>query len=162
MSDDSRKRKDKPRWGVTQKRVDLIIEKIKTDANKTAFSVASHDHGNSGADLEIEGTNILIQFSGPQTKWVKSAEPLWIRPDSVEEAKSRYPTKETWFVHHLPKDNTLRVIEFNEDFFKRADKKKFRVEHAKIRGIEETYFLIDAGDECVQPWSLLINRLKKA
>jgi hypothetical protein len=157
MSVDFRKSKDKPRWGVTQKRLDLIIEKIKTEADKTAKPKPREED----TCLELEGTNIILQVSGPQTKWVKVSEPLWISPDTVEKAKSDFPTKETWFVHHLPMDNTLREIEFNEDFFRRADKKKFRVEHTKIRGVEETYYLIDAGDECVQPWSILINRLKK-
>jgi hypothetical protein len=158
MFDDSRKGKFKPRWRVSQKRLELIIDRIKKEADKT---VGPKEIDAGDEDLEIIGTNILLQVSGPQTKWVKLTEPLWVSPDKVENAKSHYPIKETWFVHHLPMDNTLRVIEFNEDFFKRADKKKFRVEHAKIMGTEETYYLIDAGDECVQPWSILINRLKK-
>lgn len=163
-----------PTWQQAQSKELAIIALIKQEvglevkpiglgagsAEYLSGSAAAQGYARGGADLEIVGTNIQLEVTGPLAKTVEASAPLWVRPDKIQNARSHYPEVETWIIHHLAKDNTLRVINLNEQFYKRLDARAFPIVNPFIRGTQETYLEIRANDPVVQPWIALIQRLK--
>ncbi len=123
---------------------------------------AAADRGltKGGADLKIKDLPVYIEVTGPLVRTVTPDQPLWIRPDKVEAARSHIADQETWVVHHLPHNDLIRVVSLNADFMKRLDSKEFGIVHPVIRGTQETYVEIPASDVCVQDWDQLIARIK--
>lgn len=121
----------------------------------------SHGYEKGDPDLHIVDTSIYVEVSGPLAKGVDRDADLWIRPDKVENAKEHWPEHETWFLHCLAEDLTLRVVKLDEDFFKRVDESEFRIVRPRIRGTIETYLAIPADDPCVGGWEVLVDRLRE-
>jgi hypothetical protein len=112
------------------------------------------------ADLQIVGTNIHLEVTGPLVDSVKKEDPLWIRPDKIDHAQAHFPEQETWVVHHLPRNDLLRVINLNVEFFNRYKASEFKLVSLLIRGTRERYIEISATDPLVLPWNVLVSRLK--
>jgi hypothetical protein len=121
-------------------------------------SAASHGYAKGGSDFRVKGTSIEIEVTGDLTGRVSKSQDLWIRPDKIEDAKLN-PDTEKWIIHHVAKDDTMRAILLDKNFQSRFDKHAFKTVTPRIRGTQETYASIPAGDEAVQPFSELINRL---
>lgn len=161
-------------WSKAEQRERAIQERILQEAGKQvefvglgagsdeylSGSAASQGYERGGADLHIVGTNVYLEVTGPQTKSVSLSEPLWIRPDKVTNARNHFPKYDTWVIHWLERDGTVRVIHLNERFFELVDNGTFPITRQTIRGTTETYFTISASHPCVQLWSVLIQRLK--
>lgn len=162
-------------WDAASKREKAIIARIKQATGLTAIPVglgagldeyipgtaSSRGFEKGGADLQIEDTNLFLEVTGPMTKSVPRNAPLWLRPDKIENAKLHYPERETWVIHWLERDETLRVIKLDESFFENVEKRTFQTVHPCIRGQVETYVEIPASHECVKPWEALIRRIKE-
>jgi hypothetical protein len=163
-------------WEIASRRAAEIISLIKRTTKKNVVPVGlgegsteflpgnakNYGHEKGEADLHVSDTNIYIEITGPQTKSVTADAALWIRPDKIENAHSHYPKHETWVVHYLERDGTKRVIRLNKNFFRLVDNAEFQTVTPNIRGAQETYIEIPADHECVQPWEVLIERIKKA
>lgn len=108
------------------------------------------------ADLNIEGTNIFLEVTGPLSNFVKSNKPLWFRPDKIENAKINIYSHDTFLVHNCPSENLWRVIHINSDFVRRFDAGEFQIVTPKIRGNTEKYIEISSTDDCVKNISILI------
>jgi hypothetical protein len=174
-SDDYWKNKYEHTWDPASRREKKIAELIQQKtgsevvltglgAGSTEFlsgNASSHGYEKGAPDLHVVGTNIYLEVTGPLSNKVGRDAPLWIRPDKVENARKHYPEHETWLVHCLAKDFTLRVINLNSNFFNQLDKGRFKVIHPWIRGTEETYLAIPASHSYVQSWETLLEKLRE-
>jgi hypothetical protein len=165
----------KDSWAKADKRERHIIETIKEEtghvavcvglgAGSTDFlsgSAASRGLEKGAADLQLEGSNIFLEVTGPQTKTVKLDAPLWVRPDKIANARKNFPDHETWIIHWLELDGTLRVIKMDQAFFLALDNNEFPLVHPYIRGTQETYHQIATAHACVKEFKVLIDRIKE-
>lgn len=168
------KNKYKQTWSQSEERENMIVLRILNETGKKSEFVGlgagldtylsgtaeSQGHTKGQSDIHILETNIYIEVTGPLVNTVKEDAPLWVRPDKVKSANTKFPTCETWIVHHLSFNNLIRVVSLDNKFFNRFINNDFLIIHPRIRGEVETYIEILANDECVQPWHVLINRLK--
>ncbi|MDQ1592882.1 MAG: hypothetical protein QOG71_3509 [Pyrinomonadaceae bacterium] len=162
-------------WEKANLRERRIIERIKEETGRDTLTVglgagsteylagsaASRGLERGGADLHVSGSNIFLEVTGPQTKAVKFDAPLWIRPDKIQNARRHYPEHDTWVIHWLEKDGTLRVIQLNQEFFSALDNGEFPIVHPRIRGNIETYHEISHVHWCVKEWQYLIDHIKQ-
>lgn len=111
------------------------------------------------ADLAVKDTSIRLEVTGPLVASVDRSQPLWVRPDKLANAR-RNATHEVWIIHHLPKDNLLRVIPLDARFWQSLDAGEFPTVTPTIRGVLERYHSIPAAHACVRPFTDLIARLK--
>lgn len=138
------------------------VVRVGLGAGSTDFlpgSAKSRGHEKGGADLSIEGTNLYLEITRPQTPNVIIEDPLWIRPDKVRNARD-HEDYETWVIHILEKDGTLRVIALDEIFFRSYDRQEFGIVHPIIRGTGETYIEIPANHKCVKPMKVLLTKIR--
>jgi hypothetical protein len=161
-------------WAMADQRERAIIERIQREAGKIAIFVglgagsadflsgtaASQGFEKGGADLQVVDTNTYLEVTGPQVKSVTRDKPLWLRPDKIDNARA-HPEHDTWVVHWLERDGTLRVIHLDQEFFQSYDKKELPIVTPRIRGAVERYVEIPAQHRYVQPWAALIGYLKK-
>ena len=118
------KKQYKETWGQSSQRETAIatyleqsssteIEPVGLGAGSADFlpgSASEHGHAKGDADLVVVGTNIYLEVTGPLVPSVDQHQDLWIRPDKVANAKKNRSSHETWVVHHLPKNNLIRVV----------------------------------------------------
>lgn len=168
------KKRYRPGWEASDRREREIIRRIKDEAGKVAVPVGlgagsteflsgtaeSQGYEKGGADLHVAETNVYLEVTGPQTDRVGHAEPLWVRPDKAKNAFDHRKDHETWVVHWLEKDGTLRVIHMDNGFFANIRNRVFPIVDRTIRGARERYVEIPANHGCVRPWSDLIERLR--
>ena len=161
-------------WGYEGKRIASIAAWIDESTGKKAKSVglgtgttefisgsaAKHGYEKGGADLQVENTNVFLEITGPQVDHIPPAEPLWVRPDKVANARTHYPESETWLVHVLGNSGRVRVVRFDEYFFSCVDKNDFPIVHPKLRGVVETYHAIPANHKVVEEFQALLDYLK--
>ena len=174
MSDDNYwKDRYKDFWGAgadkekaVAKRVEddtgLKVELVGFGAGSSEYlpgKASSHDHEKGSADLHVVGTNVYLEVTGPFSKFVKEAEPIWVRPDKIENAKTHASQNKTVVVHVLASNGLMRVISLNEDFLARYDQGEFPVVEPTIRGTKETYISIPANHEVVRTWSDFVGYL---
>lgn len=124
-------------------------------------SASQNGYQKGDPDLKIENTNIYLEVTGPLSDKVKSSEPLWFRPDKIDNAKSKFGSHDTFLLHNCPGENLWRVIHIDKSFIEKYDAGHFKTVRPYIRGNKEKYVEISAGDECVKPLSVLMEYLKK-
>ena len=107
------------------------------------------------ADFVVAGTNIYIEVTGPLVKSVTPSDPLWFRPDKIENAIS-HPDHDVFLVHHCMSADLWRVIHVDGTFKKRYRNGEFPMITRLIRGNREQYIEIDAGDPCIEPFDTLV------
>ncbi len=112
-------------WDKSDRREREIIRRINEETGKVAIPVglgagsteflsgtaASRGYERGGADLHVAGTNVYLEVTGPQSAYVGHDAPLWVRPDKAKNAFDHPHEHETWVVHWLEKDGTLRVMD---------------------------------------------------
>lgn len=176
MSDvDYWKRRYKESWAQSSERETEIAARLSQATGKTITpvglgagstefltgSASQRGYTKGDADLNIAGTNIYLEITGPLVSSVAEDEPLWIRPDKVQNARSNV-AHETWVVHHLPKNGLIRVIPLDGEFCKALDAGEFPIVTPRIRGVQERYHSIDASHGCVKLYDVLVERVKRA
>lgn len=112
------------------------------------------------ADFWIEGTNIFIEVTGPLVKSVKPTDPLWFRPDKLNNA-IRNSDHDVFLVHHCMSVDLWRVIHVDQEFRQRFRNYQFRVVTRCIRDRQERYVEIETDDRCVHGLNYLVVYLKK-
>ncbi len=123
-------------------------------------SASSHSLQKGDADFSVQGIPVNIEITGPLVTFVREDANLWIRPDKIANARSHQGVL-TIVVHHLPRNNLMRVIFLNGNFFSALDSGAFPIVHPPIRGVQETYNSIPANHPVVRPWLELLDFLKK-
>ena len=123
-------------------------------------SASAHGHAKGDADLVVVGTNIYLEVTGPLVQSVDHHQDLWVRPDKVANAKQCSNSHETWVVHHLPKDDLIRVLPLDNGFWQALEAGDFPIVTPRIRGAQERYHAIPAPHRCVKDCSVLVERLK--
>ncbi|MBN2583224.1 MAG: hypothetical protein JXL80_09150 [Planctomycetes bacterium] len=124
-------------------------------------AATQHGHMKGDADLRVEGTDIYLEVTGPLVSSVDERQDLWIRPDKILNAREKAGEHETWIVHHLPKNDLIRVVPLDDAFWAAHDQGEFPIVTPRIRGVQERYRAIPAGSPYVKECSVLIARLKK-
>ncbi len=161
-------------WDIASKREQAVIQRILQETGKIAVFVglgagsadfhsgtaASQGFEKGGADLQIADTNIYLEVTGPQVKSVTLDKPLWLRPDKIENAQS-HEDHDTWVVHWLERDGTLRVIHLDQQFFQSYDSNELPIVRPTIRGVTERYVEIQARHRYVKSWDVFIAYVKK-
>lgn len=163
-------------WIEAANREKKFVEMVKNETGLTAIpyglgatsteyisgSAKSNGTEKGDADLWVEGTNVYIEVTGPQTKKVKITEPLWIRPDKIENAINNMSNNHNTFIaHNCPSEDLWRVIHIDKEFIKRYQAEDFPIISTTIRGREEHYVEIKYNDACVRKIEYLIEYLKK-
>jgi hypothetical protein len=165
----------KDTWGQSSQRETAIARYLEEATGRTikpvglgagsadffSGSAASHGHAKGDADLVVVGTNIYLEVTGPLVPSVDIHAVLWVRPDKVDNARRSRDSHETWVLHHLPKNDLIRVINLSEPFWRSLDAGEFPIVTPRIRGVQERYHAIPATHTCVQPYSALIDRLRR-
>lgn len=161
-------------WSQSQQKEHMIARRIEAETGHNVVPIGlgagsdqylpgtakAQGFERGGADLQIDGTNIVLEVTGPLSKRVGPQSPLWLRPDKVSSARAHHPDLETWVIHHLAQNGLMRVICLNDDFFRYQDMGVFPMVQPTIRGARETYLEIPSNHSVIQPWQALINRLK--
>lgn len=142
---------------LTKHKVKIVGLGAGSDAFLPGTAV-SHGHEKGDADLTVEGTNISLEVTGPNTS-VSSIAPLWVRPDKISNAKAHFQKRDTWVVHCI-KRTTIRVIHLDAEFFDRFERGQYETVNPRIRGAVETYISIPHGDACVKDFEVLIAHIK--
>lgn len=126
-----------------------------------AGSAKEHGHEIADPDINVVGTRIYIEVTGPLVR-VRENSDLWFRPDKVEAANRHYAdeTKDTFMVNNFARQNLWFVIHVDEKFYNNCEQKKYRIVTPTIRGVTETYMEIPQNDECVKGLDSLIDYLK--
>ena len=173
--DDYWKKQYKDTWAQSSQR-ELTIAKLLEDASgkkiqpiglgagSTDFlsgTALQHGHAKGDADFIVVDTNIHLEVTGPLVTFVDERQDLWIRPDKLANAKQKLDDHETWVIHHLPKNDLIRVVLLSKEFFTAFDNGEFSIVTPRIRGVQERYYAIPAVHQCVKSLSVLIDRLKK-
>jgi hypothetical protein len=175
QDDDYWKNQYKQTWGQSSEREKTIAKSLMQATGKTIEPVglgagsaeflsgaaSAHGHAKGDADLIVEGTNIYLEVTGPLVKFVDENQNLWVRPDKIINAKQNITSHETWVLHHLPKNDLVRVVPLDCEFWRALDAGDFPVVTPTIRGAKERYHAIPATHSCVKAFSVLIDRLKK-
>jgi hypothetical protein len=165
----------KDTWGQSSQRETAIARYLEEATGRTikpvglgagsadflSGSAAAHGHAKGDADLVVDGTNIYLEVTGPLVPSVVIDAALWVRPDKVDNARRNKDSHETWVVHHLPKNDLIRVIYLGDQFWTALDAGDFPIVTPRIRGALERYHSIPATHSCVQPCGALIDRLKQ-
>jgi len=121
-------------------------------------TAVSHGHEKGDADMTVEGTNINLEVTGPNTHVLLTA-PLWVRPDKIRNARSHFPKKDTWVVHCVER-TTIRVIRLDAEFFTKYERGQYETVNPRIRGAMETYVSIPHDDSSVRGFEVLIAHIK--
>lgn len=167
------KKQYKETWGRSSQRETAIAEylaqasgeKIKPvglgagSADFLSGSASAHGHVKGDADLVVVGTSIYLEVTGPLVPSVDQNQDLWVRPDKVANANKNKISHETWVVHHLPKNNLIRVVPLDSGFWQALEAGVFPIVTPRIRGVQERYHAIPATHSCVKSCSVLIQRL---
>lgn len=146
------------------KNTGLVVIPVGLGAESSDFisgSASQNGYEKGDPDLKIENTNIYLEVTGPLSDKVKSSEPLWFRPDKIDNAKSKFGSHDTFLLHNCSGENLWRVIHIDESFIAKYDAGHFKTVSPYIRGNKEKYVEISADDECVKPLSVLMEYLKK-
>lgn len=122
-------------------------------------SAARNGYQKGDADFSIKDTNIYIEVTGPLVKSVKPSDPLWFRPDKLENA-IRNREHDVFLAHHCMSADLWRIIHIDEEFKRRFNTGEFRVVTPFIRGRRERYAEIEADDRCLCDLNYLVTYLK--
>lgn len=126
-------------------------------------SAAKNGFQKGDADFLIMGTNIYIEVTGPLVKSVQPSDPLWFRPDKLNNA-IKNSDHDVFFAHHCMSANLWRVIHVDQEFKQRFRSYEFKVVTPNIRGRRERYVEIETNDRCIHDLDYLvayINRIKE-
>lgn len=168
------KKKYQASWGQSSKREAEIAAKISQETGKEidsfglgagsaellSGSAAQQGHKKGDPDFKVVGTNIFLEITGPLVDFIDERDPLWVRPDKIQNAKKN-ADHETWVVHHLSKNGLIRVLPLDEDFWRALADGDFPIVTPRIRGVKESYHEIPAAHRCVKPYHKLVERLSK-
>lgn len=143
---------------LIHERASCRINKIGLGAGSTEFlsgSASSHGLDKGGSDLQVDGTNIFIEVTGPLV-FVHHTKPLWLRPDKIKYAENNL--ERDCFVVHCNFDNSLiRTIHLDNNFFLNYRKGDFAVVKPTIRGVTETYVEIPSSHTSIKTMDFLIE-----
>jgi len=167
------KKQYKETWGQSSQRETAIaeylahesgkkIEPVGLGAGSTDFlpgSASALGHVKGDADLIVVGTSIYLEVTGPLVSSVDQNQDLWVRPDKVANANKNRISHETWVVHHVPKNDLIRVVPLNSKFWQALEAGDFPIVTPRIRGMQERYHAIPAIHSCVKSCSVLVQRL---
>ncbi|TET41606.1 MAG: hypothetical protein E3J60_04190 [Dehalococcoidia bacterium] len=162
-------------WAKTGKRTrsvaDLIEEHTHKKVDIVGFgadssdfisgSAESHGYDKGEADLAIKETNIHVEVTGTDSPRIHPPDPLYIRPDKIENARAHLKGRDTWVVHSLDSSKLLRAIKLDTDFFASYDSGKYPTIQRRIRGNIETFVSIPANDKKVQNMQILIDEIER-
>lgn len=112
------------------------------------------------ADFVVDGTNIYIEVTGPLTKAVQPTQPLWFRPDKLNNA-IRNSSHDVFLAHHCMAVDLWRIIHVDEEFKKRYLESQFQIVTPRIRGRLEKYIEVEADDRCIHELDYLVTYLRK-
>lgn len=133
-----------------------------TTTNYISGSAKSNGAEKGDADLSVKNTNVYIEVTGPLSPSVGILNPIWIRPDKVNNAiRNMRNGHDTFIAHNCPSMDLWRIIHIDEDFAKRFRAYQFPVVTPTIRGNRERYIQIEVDDSCVRDISYLMMYLKK-
>ena len=139
------------------------VEPCGRGAESTAYiagSASKNGFEKGDADLHVVGTNVYIEVTGPLEGNVGPQQPLWFRPDKLENAVNNLANgHDTFLAHNCPAAKLWRVVHVDEAFARRYRAKAFPVREKRIRGALKHYVEIDAADPCVRPIRELTQRI---
>ena len=161
-----------PAAAAKEEKIKIIIEKeCKCDVDYVGLgtgttkylkgSAQSRGFEKGGSDLQVRGTNLFIEVTGPNTENVSEEAVLWIRPDKIQHYIN-HPENDYWVVHVLKKNFHIRTVHITNDFKEDYKKGHFAIDHPPIRGRIETYTAVPADSKYVEEIQPLFEAVKKA
>lgn len=123
-------------------------------------SAARNGYQKGDADILIQGTNIYIEVTGPLVKTVQPTEPLWFRPDKLNNAIINID-HDVFLAHHCMSVDLWRIIHVDQEFKQRFRGYQFKVVTPYIRGRRERYVEIEANDRCIRNLDYLAAYINK-
>lgn len=122
-------------------------------------SASRNGYQKGDADFAVEGTNVYIEVTGPLVKSVQPTEPLWFRPDKLNNA-IKNSSHDVFLAHHCMSVDLWRVIHVDQEFKRRFRAYEFNVVSPMIRGRKERYVQIEPSDRCVRDLDYLVSYIK--
>ena len=149
-----------------EQKTGLVVELCGLGAGSTAYiagSAAKNGHEKGEADLHVLGTNVYIEVTGPLEGNVGPEEPLWFRPDKLDNAlANRARGHDVFLAHNCPAARLWRVVHVDEELVRRYRAGAFPVRSKRIRGAVEHFVEIGAQDACIQPIGALVRGILQA
>lgn len=125
-------------------------------------SAEQNGYQKGDADLYIEDMNIFIEVTGPLSNKVDASQPLWFRPDKLNNAAININKgHDTFLAHHCTAADLWRVIHVDADFVNRYRAEGFSVVDRVINGREEKYVEIETKDTCIRNLEYLIDYIRE-
>lgn len=160
-------------WGKSSKREKRLMTYIEKSvgikclesglgAGTTAYisgSAAKNGYQKGDADFLVEGTNVYIEVTGPLVKTVHISDPLWFRPDKLNNA-IKNSNHDVFLAHHCMSADLWRVIHVDKEFKQRFREHQFETVTPIIRGRRERFVEIETTDRCIRPLDYLIEYLR--
>lgn len=125
-------------------------------------SAARNGYQKGDADLYIEDMDIFIEVTGPLSNKVDASQPLWFRPDKLNNAARNINRgHDTFLAHHCTAADLWRIIHVDDDFVKRFRAYEFPVVNPVINGRKERYVEIETEDICIRELEYLIDYIRE-
>src|SRR5438552_4532887 len=161
-------------WKKSGSREEKVLSLLKEagfkDAKLVGFGAGSEEffHGKAekygrkkgDPDIDIPSVGVSVEVTGTDVKRVNLQADLWVRPDKVENARD-HRERDTWVVHSLDHEGTLRAIHLDGKTIDRLLQIEQINTTMRRTGVEETYIPIRANDPNVKPFTDLVSYLKE-
>ena len=164
----------KDTWHLSEKKEQFVIESIKSIARVPVRAVgfgagqsgyiegASGDHGfeKAAPDLEIPGSNIRIEVSGP-LRQMSPRDDLFLNVSKVQYALE-HPELEYWFAHVngvTQNRQSVRMIRVGEQFRQGMDRGEILRVGLSTRGVNETFWSVPPDHYTVTTFDRFLKHL---
>lgn len=170
------KNKYQSKWDPAADREKMIKDYLKQETGKKIVpsglgtqsteyisgSASENGFRKGDPDLQVEDTNIYIEVTGPLSIRVGEKAGLWFRPDKIENAYDNKDEHDTWLLHHLPKNDLIRVIQLDDEFFEEYKRDAFKIVKPIIDKSTETYVEIESTSKFIKSVEELIKHIKES
>lgn len=155
---------------LIEKETGLEVVEIGMGTGSNAFisgSATDNNFEKGDADLYVKKADAFIEVTGPNIS-MPLASSLWFRPDKLNNTfdKVKNGRGKLHLVIHIQEikgtnERIIRGIHLDREFFDRV-RKVFKKVHPVIRGRQETYYEIEAGDEAILNFDDVLNLIRKS
>lgn len=146
----------------------LKLEPCGLGAESTEFITGSanqNEFEKGAADYHVVNTNIYIEVTGSFSKKTKAGDPIWFRPDKLQNAHKHLEDHDTFLANNFKYANEWYVIHYTkecEQYFVNENKNgtDCLIINPIIRGNKEKYIEIKSNNPYVKGLDSLIEYLK--
>lgn len=168
MWDESSKREEEFK-AIIESQTGLKLEPAGLGAESTEYikgSASDNGYEKGSADYHVVGTNIYIEVTGSFSKYTKDGDPIWFRPDKIENAKMHLGDHDTFLANNFKYANMWYIIHYTNEFDEYSREANIKGTDCQlisknIRDKEEHFIEIKSSNPYIMNLNDLIEYLKQ-